>query len=237
MEVKLVSDAHNLLIDAGNSSLKLARHRLNDQIENLQIIRAELNDIEQYIKPARAIFLSSVLDDESSRVIEHIALKYQKSFIRCSALSHQFGITNAYHTPTNMGDDRWMAILAGCALSNKGDQTHVLVIDSGSAITCDFIIANKHIGGWIAPGLAMARDAVVAKTSRVFDRSQSLHSLDLGANTPECVANGVLAQISGMIKQAITIMEKKCSAFEIYISGGDANLLIKLLEQTKKEQR
>ena len=97
-------------------------------------------------------------------------------------------------------------------------------------------MGNQHLGGWIAPGLEMARTAVVNKTKKVFDEYQQLSLLSLGNNTPECVANGALAQLVGMLSQASKLMQQKCAKYQIYISGGDAPLLINAFNELEKNQ-
>ena len=135
-----------------------------------------------------------------------------------------------------MGCDRWMASIAGASLCDKGELTNYLAIDAGTAITCDFVMGNRHLGGWIAPGLRMARMAVVNQTKNVFDYEQSMSILTLGKNTPECVANGALAQQLGVLSHAINIMQQKCTKFEIFISGGDAPLLINAFNEIEKNK-
>ena len=233
MGERLVLGQRDLLVDIGNSSIKYAWYNKHRAIADLQVMRISFDQLGEYIEMASSLYFSSVLNDASNDTVIKLANQNNVPVYQCKSAKQDFNIQNAYNTPQNMGDDRWMAIIAGCALCDMGNQTNVLIIDAGSAITCDFVIANEHIGGWIAPGFKVAREAVVSSTSRVFDTEQSLYDLRLGADTPQCVSNGVVAQLSGMIHQAIFIMQQNCQRFEIYISGGDAKLLINVLEQTK----
>ncbi|OFA30093.1 hypothetical protein BAE46_11935 [Glaciecola punicea] len=233
MAEKLVLDRPSLLLDIGNSSIKYAWYTFPEEIADLRIFRTSLDSIEALLEQAANCWLCSVVNEETSLFIAALCGKAKIPFHQTRTQAVQFDISNAYAQPQNMGADRWMVILAGAALRDRGEQTNFIVIDAGTAITCDFVVANKHLGGWIAPGLSMARTAVVSQTKRVFDQGQLLDTLTLGNDTPICVAQGALAQLSGMLLQACNIMQSYCSKYELYISGGDARVLISTLAKSE----
>jgi type III pantothenate kinase len=221
-----VSDQPSLLLDIGNTSIKYSWYHFADPIADLQVLRTSPDSLPDLLDQASACWLCSVVNNDISETIRGLCNERNIAFYQATTLAIQFDVTNAYSTPQNMGTDRWMGIIAGAAMCDKGAQNNFISIDAGTAITCDFVAGNKHLGGWIAPGLALARSSVVSNTKRVFDELQSLQHLTLGNDTPQCVANGALAQLTGMLHQACKIMRSYCSKFEIYISGGDAPLLI-----------
>lgn len=223
-------DQSKLLLDVGNTSIKYAWFG-NQNIADLQVLRTSIDSLPDLLSQASHCFFCSVKALPFNQTIVQMCKQEGLRLTHVETKSSEFGLTNAYNTPNNMGTDRWMAIVAGAALCDQGQLNNYVVIDAGTAITCDFVINNEHHGGWIAPGLQMARESVVAKTSRVFDDTQLLDTLMLGKDTPECVANGALAQLSGMLMQAVFMMRKRCKKFEIYISGGDAPILIRSLNQ------
>ena len=232
-----MSDQANLLIDVGNSSIKYAWYSYPNAIDDITVLRTSLQSLDVLVEQASTCWLCSVVNDETCEAIRLICKRLNVPFHQSCTQTQQFGVRNAYAKPSNMGVDRWMAILAASHLCDKGEQSNFIVIDAGTAITCDFVVANAHIGGWIAPGLSMARNTVVSNTKKVFDIYQELHILGIGTDTPECVAQGALAQLSGMIMQACAMMQSHCIKFDLYISGGDAPLLINVISKSVLAQQ
>lgn len=227
MEVKSVSVQLSLLLDVGNTNIKYAWYTENQQISDLQIMRTTLDGLSVLLCDAHSCYICCVQSNSILQAITDLCDEARVKYTHVTTQSEQFSITNAYSKPSNMGTDRWMAIIAGGALSER----NYLVVDAGTAITCDFVIDQEHKGGWIAPGLNMARQAVVEKTKKVFDHEISLHNLQIGKDTPDCVAHGALAQLTGMLAQAKQIMFEYDSKFDIFISGGDGALLISASDQ------
>lgn len=226
----------SLLLDIGNTSIKYAWYKYPNHIADLQVMRTTVDSLQVLINEASSCWFCSVIDEDSNTKIKHLCEQSNIPAFQAQTQQSQFGIINSYSIPSNMGTDRWMGIIAGASLSDQGNQTNFIAIDAGTAITCDFVVGNQHLGGWIAPGLEMARTAVVSKTKKVFDEYQQLSLLSLGNNTPECVANGALAQLVGMLSQASKLMQQKCAKYQIYISGGDAPLLINAFNELEKNQ-
>jgi len=229
-----VSEPSNLLIDIGNSSFKYAYFKHGSHIADLQVMRTSIESIVGLLHNVKHVWFCSVQAAQNNQQLIDICQQENIAISQVQTQSEQFGLRNAYHTPTNMGTDRWMALVAACALNDRGVDNTLIVIDAGTAITCDFVINNEHVGGWIAPGLQLARNAVVQGTKRVFDSTQTLGALNVGIDTPECLANGALAQVSGLLLQAINLMQNLLhqankntnKSVQIYISGGDAPLSI-----------
>lgn len=229
----------NLLLDIGNTSIKYAWYGYPNDIADLQVLRTSMDSLPDLLSLASACFYCTVKGDDTSEQVKEMCAQHSISAEQVHTQAIQFGLSNAYTTESNMGADRWVAMLAGAALT----QNDYLIIDAGTAITCDFVVNNKHQGGWIAPGLSMARETVVKNTQRVFDDNTLPFTLDLGADTPDCVAQGALAQLTGMIVQAISMMQTKLHAtkhsgyskFDVFMSGGDAPLLISAYSDHQKQ--
>ena len=120
-----------------------------------------------------------------------------------------------------MGVDRWLAMLGAQILV----ESDFLVIDAGTAITCDAVFEQHHIGGWIAPGYTLLRKAVTANTARVSEADIEDASINWGQDTEACLHFGCIAQLHGLVQQASALMQNHTSEFQTVISGGDADLL------------
>lgn len=226
-----MSAQRNLLLDLGNTSIKYAWYNPTQHIADLQIMRTTIDCLSDLLIEAHACYICSVRENDSLEPIFTMCTEQNVFCEQVHTLQQQFGIRNAYQQPSNMGTDRWMAIIAGGALS----QRNYLVVDAGTAITCDFVVAGEHLGGWIAPGLQMARDTVVKNTKRVFDDNKDFSALEVGNDTPNCVAFGALAQLMGMLTQAKQIMYQHDPCFDIFISGGDGATLISASDLMHKD--
>lgn len=211
-----MSDKPKLLIDVGNTHLKYTWFT-NDILENLPSHSLSFKALPSLLVHKPEVLICSVkstaANDELIKQLNFANVTY------CLALtkSKEFGITNSYKNVSNMGTDRWMAILGADALVSED----FIAVDAGTAITCDFVANKQHLGGWIAPGLSMLRSTVVSNTQRVFDFSDVEAQLSLGTDTANCVANGALAQILGMIQQAHSLMQLHSQQFTLVITGGD----------------
>lgn len=223
-----MSDRLNLLIDLGNTSIKyvFVSPELNIMTApKLKASFANVSDLPKLIKHANACYFCSVKNDQLALDIMALCEKAKIPCKQAKSAKQQFGLRNAYQNVQNMGADRWMAIMAASFLSKAKGFDNVLVIDAGTAMTCDFIIGHQHVGGWIAPGLTLLRESVVSRTERVFDDHASPTHLTPGTDTPLCVAQGALAQTLGFVAQAKVVMSNYCDDFECIVSGGDASLI------------
>lgn len=128
----------------------------------------------------------------------------------------QCGVRNAYADFSQLGVDRWLAMLAAWNRFRRA----VCVLDLGSAATVDVISAHgRHLGGLIAPGLTMARSLLLDETSGI--RSAGDHpAAGLGTSTGDCVANGCLLGIVGLVRSALALMERECGPGGVLVAGG-----------------
>lgn len=79
----------------------------------------------------------------------------------------------AYDTPETLGSDRVAAVTAAhlqYGKSENGDARSVIVVDAGTAVTCDIVSHDGvYSGGTIGPGPAMMRDALHKITAQLPD--------------------------------------------------------------------
>ena len=147
------------------------------------------------------------------------------------------GVTNAYREPGSLGVDRWAAIVA----AHHRTENPVCVIDCGTAITLDVVDADgKHLGGLIAPGLAMMRRSLVQETAAIGpmpDGADGLQSL-FSRNTIEGVNSGVMHMAGALIDRVTgeAAVGYGCN-LEAVITGGDAEKLLPLLLRTPRYDR
>lgn len=219
----MLDQPHNLLIDIGNSRIKyaLACAGQND----FEVLHCELiAELATVIQGVEKVVVASV---GKALIIEELQTLCQQHQVECQVVqtqAEQFNIKCAYKQYSNMGVDRWLAVLA----ARKITDSPVAVLDLGTANTCDIIIGNQHIGGWIAPGFQMMKHALSNNTQKVFSDNNLPTGLTLGTSTPECVNLGCLAALQGFVTMAETQLASRAENYQIVITGGDQSLLAEI---------
>jgi len=221
-----------LLIDQGNSRIKYALWN-GSALHNVS--SGQLADLSAFINDAgnctRAL-VSSVCDqgtkDELSTKLQELGLKAE--FATTQISNH--GLNNSYQHVERMGIDRWLAMLALWAATQKG----FILIDAGSALTLDWVDnSGKHQGGHILPGLMMMQRSLLQQTARVrFEPSSDNQSTKLGSDTESAVQNGCFAALSAYVTDITTniLSRQEC---EVFITGGDGDLIASQLHINSKQ--
>lgn len=122
--------------------------------------------------------------------------------------------------PTQIGADRVMAMLGAYRPLDQ-----YCVIDAGTAVTADLVAEGSHLGGYIVPGLALARSALGAQTARIGSVNPTMYSalLEPGHNTQHAVEHGIRR---GLIAFCQSVAEQLAPCPDrIVVTGGDAGWL------------
>ena len=242
---KLVSEQSKtvLFIDVGNTAAKYTIIN-TDTITNIGLADIDLlidtfavnESPVKLLSSVNSIYLSYVrvpvwleslkLHATAQQVPIHIA-KTEKHI----RINHSI-LTNSYSDISTMGIDRWLAMIATVGLYPK--KSDFVIVDAGTAITCDVIFRHAHIGGWIAPGLSSIKNSLLNNTENVFkhDNEQANQKLMLGKNTPDCVEYGCLAQLNGIVNEGIKQINALSDNYLVIISGGDRE---KIFQQEKND--
>jgi type III pantothenate kinase len=131
-------------------------------------------------------------------------------------------VRNGYYQPEQLGVDRWLALL-GAWQRVRGA---VCVIDCGSAVTVDILDGEAHhLGGLIAPGLQMMRDALAASTA--LPAVVGAADATLGRDTHAAIQAGTSVAVLGLMDRARRMAPEDA---QLLITGGDAQEFARLIE-------
>lgn len=212
-----------ILIDIGNTAIKWqlrGSERVTDtgrgDVSQLLVWLESLGNL-----PSQRVAVSCVRDDEFAGELRDALVQlgcYSVDFAESSA-THA-GVTNAYATPSSLGVDRWLAVLA---LKSRGHESGI-VVDVGTACTIDVLKNNRHVGGFILPGPKLACEALVANTDKIRYSTEPPAALEPGSDTGTCVVSGAWLTIVGAVKE-IAMRYPHCPLF---LAGGGAPTLIDL---------
>jgi type III pantothenate kinase len=211
-----------LLLDIGNSCIKYALvagpddHLVVNQCDSLAQLR-------HLIFSATKVLLACVGKRHQVEQIEAWCGEFSKPLHIAKTQAEQLGIRCAYAQYTNLGIDRWLAVLAARQITSLP----VAVLDLGTANTCDVIVENQHQGGWIAPGFTLMKESLLNNTQQVFADNNQPKALNLGHSTPECVNYGCLAAVQGFIAMAEQHMATHYKDYKLMITGGAQAILPK----------
>ncbi|WP_446050303.1 type III pantothenate kinase, partial [Zobellia laminariae] len=193
----------NLVIDAGNTCVKLAVFegdtlifRQNSDVQN---VAREIKEIcDHYPKIKRGIIASvGNLDRKVMSVLTVFCEVHELT------PSSKTPFKNSYATPQSLGVDRIALATAAFYHNPKGNS---LVIDAGTCVTYDVVNDyGEYLGGAISPGLHMRYKALHEQTSKL-PLLKPKELIDYIGNSTETsihsgVVNGICQEIDGVIDQ------------------------------------
>jgi type III pantothenate kinase len=216
MEVKSVSDLFKaLLIDMGNTQIKYVMVNNTSDLSDVKRCR-DLKDLTSSISSVSEVLVSSVGHSSLLVELERMCEGFNKPFKIIHTDAETLGIQCAYEKFQTLGVDRWLAILAAREITHLP----VAVIDLGTANTCDIVVNNKHLGGWIAPGFSIMREGLLNNTQQVFADNNMPQILDIGDTTENCVSYGCLASQTGFVMMAERYLSDRYEDYIVLVTGG-----------------
>jgi type III pantothenate kinase len=216
-----------LIIDEGNTLCKIGifdRENLIHEEKTDQLTSAFIGKILTRYTDIGSAILGSVKRPDPAIVS---FLEERLSFI---LLNHQtpLPIKIAYNTPQTLGADRIAAVVAA---NHYHSNNNVLVIESGTCITYDFIdSAGIYHGGSISPGLDIRYRALHNFTANLplveADKNADL----TGKSTEMSINSGVINGISAEINGIISMYQSNYENLTIILSGGNLQYFDKNLK-------
>lgn len=142
------------------------------------------------------------------------------------ATARQGDLENGYREPSQLGADRWAALLG--ARQHHRDRS-LLVVMAGTATTVDLLQADgRFAGGLILPGQTTLRASLYRATANLPVAEGAFVALP--DHTDAAIATGCLLAQAGAINQFYRLHQPTCQLTGCLLSGGDAETLQPLLE-------
>lgn len=217
----------NLIIDEGNTRIKLAVFNEDELIEFQYASVKNCPEITSEIlrkHKIEAVILSSVTD-KINLFFDDLELKKKVKLSYLTKLPFKID----YETPKTLGVDR-IALVA--AAWKKFPKENSLIIDAGTCLTYDFVDAfGSYHGGAIAPGIEMRFKSMHDYTQKLPELKNPNKNVSLiGKNTQQSMESGVLNGIAFEILGSIQSYQQKNKNVNIILTGGDALSLEKQLK-------
>ena len=229
-----------LLFDIGNTFIKwglLDELKLVDLgcIRNEDFLAKECDALIKLIPPdaGRVIACCVASNNIDAKLTTLIANNYDCLIEYVQSESMAYGIRSGYQDASQLGVDRWVAMIAA-KTQFSGDIT---VIDLGTAVTIDTIDEyGDHIGGQILPGLQLMLSSLDKKTDRITlpSISNDLTNMKINFwadNTNDAIIFGACNAICGAIERAIICLQENGHSPTVILTGGDALVFKNLMNE------
>jgi len=229
----------HLFIDAGNTRIKWrAVESLGPVGEsyagvfatNAEKVRSELNSVltQCGVDVFKSVALSCVAGASICEEVSKWSEQRAASPLFIARVERLPGLVQpAYKKLDNLGVDRWLAMLS----AHEQREGSCCVLSMGTAVTADFVDAEGgHLGGVIAPGVALMASALFHNTQQVKPVSLKVPQIwELGCDTLPCVENGVSAMLQGFARQ-VAQEGHDLGIKTVFVAGGDAMKVLSWLE-------
>ncbi len=223
-----------LLVDVGNTRIKWVLWSKQGVMERGDLIHKDMDRSElgqrlwAELKPPSQAIIANVAGMEMAKALSLWIRNTWAISVRFPVSeSTGFGLRNAYAKPSDLGVDRWVAMLGAKALSAG----HCCVVDCGTAVTIDALTADgQHQGGVIFPGVRLMRLALYRDTQQIppEDGGQPVF---LGKGTRDCVWGGTVYAVTGAIDSIVSRMRVTLGAEACcFLTGGDGPVLLPYLQ-------
>ena len=231
-----------LLVDIGNSRLKWALD--DDQILQSGVVVitdsdfiVQLQNQWQQLQPESAVLCSVADKKMTEKISATIRENWSCLLHQITACENSLGVTNAYTNPSQLGADRWAALLAARKLVSGP----VCIVDCGTAITVDVMNEKgRHLGGAILPGVNLQRQMLKQETAGVDWqelKSPKLTGLPI-TSTTAAVEYGTSYGLAGAIDRLIIEFSAQLGDnMTVLLTGGAAPDIADLLSSDYRMEK
>jgi type III pantothenate kinase len=215
-----------IYIDSGNTNMSIAKHSAQGEWDIETFAQANSQKYLNKIPADAVVVVSSVRDSEKIKLIlnkKHIPSINVSDFKKDQAF-YDF----KHNYAESIGDDRIVQIYH---ISKRYKNSNVALIDAGSFITSDFILAGDYKGGTISPGIELFLSN--------YKQGQELPEISLEnfqmyltkpkdvfpKNTNDAIFQGAYEYLRQMVLKL-----KKLNIETLIITGGNADIFKELVK-------
>lgn len=243
-----------LLIDAGNTRVKFAYYEAlsssasealsapqkfiltHDEIDQLSARLAKFSQ-----KPALVVGVNVAGSLMAARISEQIYIHcgttvYEQQWL--SSQSQTLHLKNSYTDYSQLGSDRWLAML-GVSVHEKAQGRPAMLVSFGTATTVDTVYQQAFLGGLIFPGLQLMADSLAQGTAQLPALQWEKSSLPMRfpLSTADALESGMIAaQAAAVLRQWSCVVEHCEINPVVFYAGGAADYIVPELSRLLSEQ-
>jgi type III pantothenate kinase len=216
-----------LLIDVGNSRLKWGLRGPHGWLAlgitpNNEIGTLALREWQNLPRPMRVVGVNVAGEAARVRVEAQLARwRVPPEWLHASAAA--CGVANRYERPSQLGADRWAALVAARRRSVDTDlfPPTCVVVNAGTAVTVDALDSDGVFrGGLILPGLRLMLRVLAENTAALKQPPGAFAAFP--DNTADALYTGAMQAVCGAIEQMRRRVDSNPEQVRVYIAGGAA---------------
>ncbi|HSD60895.1 MAG TPA: type III pantothenate kinase [Burkholderiales bacterium] len=213
-----------LAVDAGNTRIKWGLHDGAAWTARGAATHGERSALERDWAPLAApqrIAVSNVAGPETGAFLRERLARWGAESCWIRSLPQQGGVRNGYRDPSQLGCDRWAALIA----ARRRVSGPCLVVNAGTAMTVDALAADGlFLGGIIVPGAGLMKRALAGSTA-ALDEAAGLFE-DFPRSTADAMVSGSIQALGGAVERMARLLRERAGAEpRCILSGGAAPLL------------
>jgi type III pantothenate kinase len=218
-----------LVIDVGNSRMKWAMRgptgwTARGVVANQDIGTLAVRDWQNLERPARAVGVN--VAGEAARVrVEGQLARWRLPVEWLAASAEAGGVVNRYQTPSQLGPDRWVSLIAArrrAVAANASVPRACIVANAGTAITVDALDGDGVFrGGLILPGIDLMLRALADNTAGLRQAPGAFDTYP--TSTPDALYSGAVQAACGAIEQMRGRLRGHGPEVTCYVAGGSSD--------------
>ena len=213
-----------LAVDAGNSRVKWALHDGHGFVRDGWVMHADIEALDaQWLSlPApSAIVIANVAGDGIGQRLRKSCERWKAAPRWASSTRSQAGVSNRYDDPSQLGIDRWAALIGARRLSSDP----CVVVNAGTAMTVDALTAEgEFIGGIIVPGFDLMHESLSVHTARLSAERGNFTSFP--RTTRDAITSGAIQALCGAVERMRDAMLASGHQEPVLIISGGAGELV-----------
>ncbi len=213
-----------LAVDAGNTRIKWGLHDGTAWAAQGAAAHGERGalDAEWARLPApQRVAVSNVAGPETAAFLRERLARWGAEVLWIRSLPQQCGVRSGYRDPSQLGCDRWAALVAA-----RGRVAGpCLVVSAGTAMTVDALAADGlFLGGIIVPGAGLMKRALAGSTAGLAEAAGAFD--DFPRSTADAMESGALQALAGAVERMARLLRERSGAEPRCLLGGGAAPLL-----------
>jgi type III pantothenate kinase len=213
-----------LAVDAGNSRIKWGLHDGEGWLVQDWIATAHAAGIGRRwanLPRPDAVFACNVAGDGVRRAFAAPARRLRLAIRFVASRARQCGVTSSYDRPSQLGADRWAALIGAWHLFHGP----CVVVNAGTTMTVDALTGEGvFLGGIIVPGTDLMRVSLARNTAGL--KPLAGRYAYFPACTADAIASGAINALGGAIERMHRFMREAGLATPlVVVSGGTAGIV------------
>lgn len=209
---------------------RLATHKFETEDELFVLLKSLLENSKIAFSQIDSVIIASVVPP-----VNYIFQRFSEKYLGIKNLwveaSDGLGVKWNVKNPMEIGADRVANVLGAAKMCDDA-----IILDCGTAITIDVLMAGCYEGGAILPGLMTAAHSLFEKTAKLPQIDLYTPKNCVGKDTAENIRIGIVRgtahALNGLVEEVKNCFKNKPT---IFLTGGQSKILETLIQCDLKD--